>query len=228
MRTVALGSTFYFTFTTRAFATGVPTALAGTPDLSVIEENNATPIDTGATVTTGHASVTGLNLGTVVATTGNGYEAGKVYQVYIDTGTVGGVSVVGEVVYEFQIETAAQKGTRLLSEIHANHVVGATGNTTTKAHLENIELGDNDSLIGELIMLYDVDQSERHLVICTDWVEATELATVKNIYTGAALPHAPASGDYYWRVGAGNVNAQFVNQQLISGDGGSGTEFQGA
>ena len=44
-----------------------------------------------------------LHLLTVVATGANGYENGKDYALVITTGTVGGVSVVGEVVAEFSI-----------------------------------------------------------------------------------------------------------------------------
>lgn len=106
-RDITLGETIYIDFTTRAFATGVPTTLSGTPVLSVLEENNATPITSGVSISVNRASVTGLNMGTIVATGGNGYEAGKGYSLYVSTGTVGGVSVVGEKVGEFTIEASA-------------------------------------------------------------------------------------------------------------------------
>lgn len=107
MRDITLGITFYHDFTTRAFATGIPTQLAGSPVLSVLEENNATPITAGVSVSVDRASVTGLNEATIVATSGNGYEAGKSYSIYISTGTVGGVSVVGEVVGQFTVGQSA-------------------------------------------------------------------------------------------------------------------------
>src|SRR3990167_2870591 len=107
MRDITLGETFYHFFTTRAFATGVPTQLAGTPVLSVLEENNATPITAGVSVSVDRASVTGLNQATIVATAGNGYEAGKTYGLYVSAGTVGGTSVVGEVVEVFTIQASA-------------------------------------------------------------------------------------------------------------------------
>lgn len=107
MRDITLGETFYEFFTTRAFATGVPTTLGGTPALSVLEENNATPITAGVSVSVDRASVTGLNEATIVATGGNGFEAGKSYAIYISTGTVGGTSVVGEVVGRFTIQQSA-------------------------------------------------------------------------------------------------------------------------
>ena len=107
MRDITLGDTFYHFFTTRAFATGVPTTLAGTPVLSVLEENNVTPITAGVSVSVDRATVVGMNQATIVATGANGYEAGKSYAIYISTGTVGGTSVVGEVVGAFTIQASA-------------------------------------------------------------------------------------------------------------------------
>ena len=102
-----LGETLNFLFTTRAFATGIPTVLAGTPVLSVYEDVNLTQITAGVTITVDHDGVVGLNRANVVATSGNGYEVGKSYNVVITTGTVGGVSVVGEVIGIFTVERSA-------------------------------------------------------------------------------------------------------------------------
>ncbi len=107
MRDITLEDTIYLNFTTRSFSTGVPTVLAGSPALSVLESNNATPITSGVSLQTDRASVVGLNQATIVATAANGYEAGKSYSVYISAGTVGGVSVIGEVVGQFTIQAAA-------------------------------------------------------------------------------------------------------------------------
>jgi len=109
MRDITLGETITFGFTTRAFATGVPTSLLGTPVLSVKEGANDTPITAGVSldVDTCATPVTGLNEGTIIATSGNGYEAGKSYFAYISTGTVGGVSVVGEIVEQFTVQASA-------------------------------------------------------------------------------------------------------------------------
>ena len=107
MRDITLGDTFYHFFTTRAFATGVPATLSGTPVLSVLEENNVTPITAGVSVQVDRASVVGLNQATIVATGANGFETGKSYGIYISTGTSGGTSVIGEVVGEFTIEKSA-------------------------------------------------------------------------------------------------------------------------
>ena len=102
-----LTDTIYHKFTTRAFATGIPTTLAGTPVVSVYENDSVTQITAGITLTADFDSVTGLNHLTIVLTGANGFEANKNYQAVITTGTVGGVSVVGEVVLEFSIERSA-------------------------------------------------------------------------------------------------------------------------
>ncbi len=107
MRDIKLEETIYPKFTTRAFATGIPATLGGTPVLSVYEENNATQITSGVSVSADYDSVTGLNQATVAATAANGYEAGKSYDIVITTGTVSSVSVVGEVVDSFTIEASA-------------------------------------------------------------------------------------------------------------------------
>jgi len=102
-----VGDTLHFLFTTRAFATGVPTVLAGTPVLSAYEDASLTQITAGVSLGVDHDSVVGLNLATIVATGANGFETGKNYSIVITTGTVGGVSVVGEVVESFSLGRSA-------------------------------------------------------------------------------------------------------------------------
>ena len=129
MRDITLEETLYFNFTTRAFSSGVPTVLAGTPVLSVLESNNATPITAGVSVSVDRASVVGLNQATVVATAANGYEAAKSYAVYISTGTVGGVSVIGEVVAEFTVQAGAAYTKLPAAPASTTNITAATGIT---------------------------------------------------------------------------------------------------
>lgn len=98
------GDTFTFRFTTRAFATGIPTALAGSPVLSAMEDAVDTAITTGVSFTA--SSVAGLNLCTIDSSQAD-FEAGKEYDVFLSAGTVGGVSVVGEVVGHFSLSREA-------------------------------------------------------------------------------------------------------------------------
>jgi len=107
MSDYTIADTIYALFTTRSFSTGAPTQLAGSPVVSAYENESVTQITAGVTLGVDHDTVTGLNLVTVVASGANGFEAGKDYHLVITTGTVGGVSVVGEVVFRFTLSRSA-------------------------------------------------------------------------------------------------------------------------
>jgi len=102
-----LEDTVFIPFTTRAFATGIPTALAGTPAIDIYEDAGTSPIITGETLAVSINSVVGYNMITVTATAGTGFEAGKSYTAIIEAGTVDSVSVVGEVVGHFTLDMSA-------------------------------------------------------------------------------------------------------------------------
>lgn len=101
-----VGDTLYEHFSTRAFGTGIPTTLIGTPVAEAYEDANATGITAGVSLTIDHGE-TGHHLLTVVATGGNGFETGKFYGVSLTAGTVDGVSVVGEIIFNFSLEKSA-------------------------------------------------------------------------------------------------------------------------
>jgi hypothetical protein len=90
-----------FLFTTAL--NGIPTDLAGSPAVSVYIAGTTAPITTGVTFTQTYNSTVGLNSVSIAATVGNGYSAGKDYEVVITTGTLGGVSMVGCVVGRFSL-----------------------------------------------------------------------------------------------------------------------------
>lgn len=123
---VPLGDTYEFLFTTRQFSDGAPTTLSGTPVLSVYEEANLTQITSGVSVSADYDGVTGLNQCSIVATSGNLYEVGKYYSVVITTGTVGGTSVVGEVIGHFR--AVAAEGVAGVPDVNITHV-GDTAQT---------------------------------------------------------------------------------------------------
>lgn len=101
---IRLGETHDFKFPTRRFSTGAPFTLAGSPVISAYVGNGTTEITAGITLTVDFDGRTGLNNVRVVATSGNGFAAGTDVDLVITTGTVDGVSVVGEVVASFSIE----------------------------------------------------------------------------------------------------------------------------
>lgn len=102
------GGTVPLKFTTRAFATGAPTTLSGSPVVSIYKDGSTTESVAGVTLTVDFDSRTGLNHVAVdTSADGTFYSAGGRFFAVITTGTVGGTSVVGEVVGEFDLATGA-------------------------------------------------------------------------------------------------------------------------
>jgi len=101
-----LEDTVYLPFTTRAFATGIPTVLvSGT--VEIYEDASVTQITGAETLAVSLDSVVGFNMVSVVATAANGFGAGQSYTAILSVGTVGGVSVVGEVIGHFTLDMSA-------------------------------------------------------------------------------------------------------------------------
>jgi hypothetical protein len=100
-----LEDSVYILFTTRAFATGIPGVLSAAT-VAVYEDVTSTPIETSIAVTETLNSINGLNAVTIAALAASGYNAGGHYHVVIEAGTVDSVSVVGEVVGNFSIQSA--------------------------------------------------------------------------------------------------------------------------
>lgn len=119
----ALGSTVDLKFTTQV--NGTPTALAGSPAISVYMSGTSTPITSGVTFTGSYNSTTGLNDVSIVASSGNGFNAGEDYDVVITTGTLGGISAVGTVVGHFSLN---------LGNIASINDVSASSVTTINAN----------------------------------------------------------------------------------------------
>lgn len=101
---VALGATIDFKFTTRAFASGVPTTLAGSPAVAAYVNNGTTEITAGITLTVDFDSRTGMHNVRAVLSGANGYAAADNIAFALTAGTVGGTSVVGEVIAHASIE----------------------------------------------------------------------------------------------------------------------------
>jgi len=97
----------YFAFTSRS-AAGVPTVLAGTPALAVRLDDSTTNVTAGITLTVDHDGVVGRNMVKIDTSADAAYAAGGDFSVSLTAGTVGGVSVVGEVVGTFSIENRSE------------------------------------------------------------------------------------------------------------------------
>lgn len=133
MTDFAIESTIDFKFTSRN-TSGVPTTLSGTPAVEIYEDNSITQITAGITLTADFDSVTGLNNLRVAATAANGYSTNKSYAAVISAGTVGGTSVVGEVIAQFTLQKAYMRGTdnaSLASNMGTIGTAAATGDPTS-------------------------------------------------------------------------------------------------
>ena len=124
MSDYVLGDTIYIMFTTRN-SSGAPTSLASPYSVAVYEDNSTTEITAGVTLTTDFDSRTGLNHVAIVASGGNGYAAGGFYHLVITGGTVGGTSVVGEVVGSFSIQAAGLAASAISSTTFASGAITA-------------------------------------------------------------------------------------------------------
>jgi len=101
-----LEDTVYLPFTTRAFATGIPTALVS-GEVQIYEDASVTQITAAETLTVSLDSIAGFNMCSVAATAANGFGTGQSYTAILSAGTVDSVSAIGEVVGQFTIEMGA-------------------------------------------------------------------------------------------------------------------------
>ena len=179
-----LEDTFYMAFTTRAFSTGVPTALSGSPVVSAYEDGSLTQITAGITLGVDHDSVVGLNMLTIAATAANGYESGKDYNLVITTGTVDSVSVVGEVVGQFSLGLSAAA----VDLANGTDGLGAIKSDTAATLLDTAEIGAAGAGLTALATQASVDTVDSNvdaiLVDTNDlqtnqgnWLTATGFAT---------------------------------------------------
>lgn len=204
-----VGDTFYIAFTTRAFATGIPTVLAGTPVISAYEDASLTQITAGLTLGVDHDSVVGLNMITIVATGGNGYETGKDYQLVITTGTVGGVSVVGEVIGQFSLGLSAAA----VDLANGTDGLGALKTDTAAILVDTNELQTDWTNGGRLDLIVD------DILLDT----GTTLDTKINDIQGATFSSVTDSleairdrGDAAWTTGAGGNDRLLMNDTTIA------------
>lgn len=190
-----LGDTIYLPFTTRAFATGIPTVLAGTPAIDIYEDASTTQVVTGETLTVSLDSVVGFNMITITATAATGFEAGKSYTAVIQAGTVGGVSVVGEVVGHFTLNKSAAYKTMVVAGAESLVVDSGTSTTIVDAALTQ---ADNFWIGAQIQMLSGTAGNIGLVRTVTDFVASTDTLTFS-----PALPAATAAADTY-RILAGN------------------------
>jgi len=211
--------TIYLMFTTRAFATGIPTTLAGTPVVSAYENESLTQITAGITLGVDHDSVTGLNLITVVATAANGYDAGKDYNLVITTGTVSSVSVVGEVVGTFSLSRSAAA----VDLANATDGLGAikAETATILADTNELQADDTPSALAAISGKVDVVDG----IVDDILVDTAEIGVA-----GAGLTEAGGTGDHLTAINLPNQTMDIVGNITgnLSGSVGSVTGAVGS
>jgi hypothetical protein len=124
----AIGDSVFITFNTRDFTSHAPATLTGGA-VSVYRDAVSTPITAGTFLVANFNSVVGLNHADIVATAANGYIPGSTYWMVLTAGTVGGVSMIGEIIGSFSIANRSNirnypGGSRALM-IDANGVANA-------------------------------------------------------------------------------------------------------
>ncbi len=100
------GNIIYWHFTTRSGSPPVPITFAGSPAIQIYKDDNTTQSTSGITLTVDHDSVTGHNVLKIdTSADGTFYATGHQFFAVVSAGTVGGTSVVGEVIFDFSIQT---------------------------------------------------------------------------------------------------------------------------
>ena len=157
------------------------------------------------------------------------FTTGSEYWVLLDpnTETLGGLAF-SAVLGVFWIETTLEQSLGLMSAIHTSHTVGATGNDTSHVHLSGITstIGD-DEINGEILLLYDVDTTEYHYAVITDFANTGDLAAVASLQ-GGVLPFTPASGDSWWRVAPGVATRLATQAKTDVGDAVGDEVYEGS
>lgn len=233
-------STVRFLFVTRDGSGGAvaPSTAFENADVEIYKDASATQrsSDAGITMTSPFDAVTGLHLleiDTSDNTDAGFFAAGSQFHITIQPDETVDSQTVVEVLATFQLESDSAKATRTFnSAVFVTDTIVNTLSPNTTTTIDMVDFLDanapDDSLIGELWLWQDATDDSLHYFRVTDFVNSTMTATVESWPGGGALSAAPVAGDKLWRVGYVDVNVAAINDQQITGDGGSGTEFAGA
>ena len=174
-------------FTTRAL-TGIPTQLAGSPVVSVYKgsatDSEKTSAESYITLAVDFDGITGLN-NVLIDLSGDAFFAvGEDYSIVITTGTVDGVSVVGETVATFSIENRSANTTVPDAAGTAAGLIGA--------------LNDFDGTGATLHSDYDAAKTAAQAGAEMDLVDAPNATAITAIQSGLST-HAAAD---VWTTGS--------------------------
>jgi hypothetical protein len=147
-----LETTFDYKFTTRQFSDGAPVTFASGA-VEIYEDNSVTQITGAETLTIDFDSITGLHNLRIAATAANGFAVDSSYAAVVSAGTVGGTSVVGEVIMNFTIEKQMEEVRSDVAAIHSQTTVIESDTTviesdTTAIHSQTTVV-ESDSIVIE-------------------------------------------------------------------------------
>ena len=228
--TVTEDSTVTAIFTTNA-ASGAEENYSAIPlqaDCVIYKDGTAMTLDASTITVTNLA--TGVYKAAVDLSNDADFTTGSHYVLVVDDGTstIDSVSVSGVVGYWY-IETASDQAVRTFREATfiVDTVATTTSNTTTAVNLTDFldAQAPNNSTAGELWLWQDSTGELEYFRVKS---MTSLVATVEAWPAGGALSAAVATSDKLWRVGYVDINVAAVNETQITGDGGTGTEFQGA
>ena len=139
------GDTIRFTWTTRdSTGAGIVRSTDGT--ISAYEDGGTTQITAGITDTESFDMVTGLNLCAIAATSANGYDTNKTYDVVLTGATIDTVAAAPEVLAKFTLSQADVYSSRIAavrqsSTVHVYYAqIIFNGDILPAADLANVKL----------------------------------------------------------------------------------------
>jgi len=188
---IELGDTIRFPFTT-VDAAGVPIVLAGSPVLSAYVDGGTTELTTGVSVSVSHDARVGLNMVTVVATSGNSFAKATNVAIVITTGTIDGASAIGYAVGHFSIEN---RGLARVRRAESSLVLVTASGTPTTTNIPTSSIDPAATVTDQFktkILTFDKDTDTPALR-----GQSTDItgSTAGGVLTVTALTTAPASGD---------------------------------
>lgn len=159
-----VGNNLTFSVCTHDPDTGILTDAATDPAYRVYEDETATAILTGSMSKLDDANTTGFYTESIACTTGNGFESGKSYTIYIEatvSGNMGGIS------YGFTATTLEEIADAILSRDVSNVEVTAAIHSLTTAILKAVSRVEDD---GGILRTYRTDGLTQQMaqVISTD------------------------------------------------------------
>lgn len=175
---VTLGNNLTFSICTHDPDTGVLTDTDAPPAYRVYEDETGTAILTGTMTKLDNANTTGFYSELIACTTGNGFEVGKSYNIYI-TATVD--SDQGGISYSFTIQAGNITGTAQSGG--ASTITLAAGESATnQLHRGNLIRIIGGTGTGQRRIITDYNGSTKGAVIAPNWYANPDNTSIYEIF----------------------------------------------